>query len=515
MEKKTVGEILKERGIIKERPKEEEAEKKYKFEEEVSLKEIVMKIEKLGAEVIALKDVKFQADERIRELSEKIGELRSLMFQRETLIKEMESKVRVLGDSVSEIEPTKIMKEMEKRKVEMENLDMKMEKLQLTNREVMKSLENVKGVTDNIRSVENLTQTLKKIDEMVEKGDKARSDVDRLSAKTERFYIEMENRAKEFPEFKIKLEKVDDLTKEITKTVDEINIKLANFVQKDNFEIFKKSLDRMFASNKEEINERLKDIEEVLKVPGEEILNRKNNLMSKRENIFKLLANLEEQNRKGEITRNAYNEIKVKNESLLKKLDEEIKKMEGEESFSIKTLPRIINELESGLSMLEQKSDEVDSRMRVIEGEGIETTIRTQTEVSKNILEKLKEVNQKVSTASEKISECELKMNFFEFLNMIARAETSSDVLSNMSDLEKTVDEMKSRNIWDKKKENLVKNTLAEMGEAWRDYGYDDIAKIFADALVKIIPSLAKEVSDGPPKEYLDADKVQDWANER
>ena len=511
MEKKTVGEILKERGIIKERPKEEEAEKKYKFEQEVSLGDIVMKIEKLAAEVTALKDVKFQADERIRELSENIGEIRSLLFQRETLIKEMESKIKLLNDSVSDIEPSRISKEMEKRKAEVENLDMKMEKLQLMNKEVMKSLEDVKGVTDNIRSVENLAQTLKRIDEMVEKSNKARSDVDRLSAKTERFYIEMENRAKEFPEFKIKLEKVDDLTKEITKMVDSINIKLANFLPKDDFEIFKKSLDRTFASNKMDLDNRLKDIEEVLKVPGEEILNRKNLMMSKKENIFKLLANLEEQNRRGEITRKAYTEIKEKNESLLKKLDDEIRKLEGEESFSIKTLPRIINELESGLSMLEQKSDEVEGRMNVIEGEGIETTLRTQTEVSKNILEKLKDMNQKVTATSDRVEKFELKINFFESLNMIARAENSSDSLTYVSELEKTVNEMKAKNMWDKKKENLVKNTLAEIGEAWRDYGYDDIAKIFADGLVRIIPSLAKEVEEGPPQQFVDVDKVKDW----
>ena len=108
MEKKTVGEILKERGIIKERPKEEE--KKYKFEQEVSLGDIVMKIEKLGAEVSAIKDIKSQSDEKVRDLSEKIGEIRSQIFQRETMIKEMETKIRLINDSVADIEPKKIRK---------------------------------------------------------------------------------------------------------------------------------------------------------------------------------------------------------------------------------------------------------------------------------------------------------------------------------------------------------------------------------------------------------------------
>ena len=362
MEKKTVGEILKERGIIKERPKEEE--KKYKFEQEVSLGDIVMKIEKLGAEVSAIKDIKSQSDEKVRDLSEKIGEIRSQIFQRETMIKEMETKIRLINDSVADIEPKKIRKEMEKRKEEIEGIDMKMEKMDMTNKDILKKLQNVESVTGNIRSVENLEDMLKRINDAVEKGEKAKTDIDRLSAKTERFYLETENRVKEFPQFKIKLDKIDDLSKELTKTMDQINIRLANFVPKDELEVYKKSLSRVIAANEEKNSERFRDIEDVLKVPGEDIMDRKNNLISKKENIFKLLANLEEQNRRGDISREAYNEIKTKNESLLRKLDVEIKKLEGEESFSIKTLPKIINELESSMSEMERKINDFESKLR-------------------------------------------------------------------------------------------------------------------------------------------------------
>jgi len=110
-ETKTVGEILKEQGVIKERPKEEEVKKpEYGFEKEDDLKKVIMSVEKLGVEIQGLKEVKFQADEKIRDLTEKMGELRSLVFQRESSIKELESKIKFIEDAVSDIEPQKITK---------------------------------------------------------------------------------------------------------------------------------------------------------------------------------------------------------------------------------------------------------------------------------------------------------------------------------------------------------------------------------------------------------------------
>ncbi|MBN2203074.1 MAG: hypothetical protein JW700_02740 [Candidatus Aenigmarchaeota archaeon] len=494
METKTVVEILKEKGIIKERPKEEE--KKYKFEQEVSLKEIMMRIEKLGAEFIALKDVKFQADERIRDLSEKIGELRSMIFQRETMIKEMETKVKMLSDSVTDIEPMRIRKDMEKRKTEIESLEMKIEKMELGNKELVRKIENMENITENIRSIENLTETLKKMDDAAAKMEQTKRDVDRLSAKTERFYIETENRMKDFPQFKIRLEKVDDLSREITKSVDEINIKLGSFVSKDDMDIFKKGVNNVIVSSREKIEEQLKDVQEVLKIPEEEIINRRDNMRTKKEHILRLLATLEEQDRKGEISKSSYNELKQKNESLLKKVEEELKKLEGEKSFSIKSLPSIINELESGMTLLEQKGREMEDRLKSIEGEGVGSTMRLQTEISRNMLEKLKEVSSKISKVSENVLKSDARMNFFEILNMISRAENTTDIKSYIDELKNNVEQLKSQGLWDKKKENMVENTLAEIGESWQEYGYDDIAQVFADGLREIVPSAVKEVEE-------------------
>jgi DNA repair exonuclease SbcCD ATPase subunit len=427
-----------------------------------------MKVEKLGVEVKNLKEVKFQAEDRIRELTEKIGELRSMVFQRESSIKEMQSKIKLIDDAVSDIEPKKITKEMEKRKEEIEEKGMKIERLEAMNKELLNNLRKVENITENIKSIENLKSILDRIEKTEGKNAKIKADVDRMAGKAEKFYMEMENRVKEFPDFKIKLDKVDDLTKELTKTIDGINIRLTAFASKQDLESFKRGVDSVIASKMEKNEERIREVEQVLKVPVKEVVDKKNELENKRANVSKLLEDIEGQHKEGKITENSYKEIKVKNESLLKKVDEEIRKLEGQEEFSTKPLVAIIGELQEGLAKMES--------------EDIALTIRTQTEVVRNMLSKLKDV-------SKKITSLEMKMNFFEILNMIMRTENVREISLYIEELEKTVSDMKEKKLWDSRKESMVKGLLKDVSDAWRDYGYNDIADVFVEGIRKISSS--------------------------
>ncbi|MFH1473613.1 MAG: hypothetical protein ABIE55_01845 [Candidatus Aenigmatarchaeota archaeon] len=475
-ESKTVGEILKEQGVIRDRPeKEEEKKPEYKLEKDDDLKKVIMNMEKFSVEIKNLKEVKFQADERIRELTEKIGELRSLVFQRESSIKEMESKIKFIEDAVSGIEPKRITKEMDKRRAEIEDKAMKIERLEAMNKEMLNKLRNVEKVTDNIKSMENMESILDKVNETVRKNENTKSDIDRMASKSEKFYMEMDNRLKEFPGFKMKLDKVDDMSKELMKSVDGMNIRLTAFASKQDLEAFKRGVDNVIASNLEKTEDRIREVEGVLKVPVKEIVTKKNELKSKRTNVSKLLADIEAQHREGKLSERSFNEVKVKNFSLLKKLDEEIEKLEGEEEFSTKPLPSLISEMKDGMSKLEDK-------IQTLEGEEIGITLKTQTEVVRNMLSKLKEV-------SKKLSRNEMKINFFEILNMIMRTENVRDITFLMSELDKTVSEMKIMELWDSMKESLVKGLLMDVSDAWRDYGYNDIADVFAEGLNKIVGS--------------------------
>ncbi len=510
--KKTVEEILKEEGVIKEPPREEE-EPVIKVEEKIDLRNVVMNVEKLAAEVKALREVKFQADERIRELAEKIGELRSLIFQRESLVKEIESKVRLLDEMVSDIRPQKIKKEMEKRREEIEKLELKIEKLEAMNKDIIKNLNKVRNIVENIKSVENLQKMLEKIEDMVSKGKETKAEMDRLAGKAERFYVEIENRLKEFKKFKAKVESLDELTKEIMKTVDEINIKISGLSSKEDVEDFKKKVDELISSNKKKIDERIKSIEDVLRIPPADIVAKTKSLENKKEKILKLLNNVEEQYRKALITQKAYEEIKEKNKAVLNKIEKELKKLKAKEKPLLKDIPSIVENLgisvkttEAKVIDLEKRIEEQSEMIKTLmdriqklveefnefrEGE-LSAPLKAQVEMTRGILEKFRGLNEKLSELEKNLSSQEYRIKFFEILNILTRTQKPEEISSLISQLDKIIIEMKENNVWNKGMEELVESLLSEIGENWRRYGYEEVARIFDSEVEKLKTEIHK-----------------------
>jgi hypothetical protein len=71
-------------------------------------------------------------------------------------------------------------------------------------------------------------------------------------------------------------------------------------------------------------------------------------------------------------------------------------------------------------------------------------------------------------------------------LNMLMRTENVRDISLYISDLEKTISEMKRHDMWNSRKESLVKDLLKDVSDAWKRYGYKDIAQVFIDGLDRI-----------------------------
>lgn len=508
-EDKSVGEILEEEGIIKPLPKEREKPKADFGEEEINIRKVVMSVEKLKTELDMLKEVRFQSDEKIRDVVEKLGELRSLLFQRETLIKETELKVKKLEDIVADISPTNIMKEMEKRKQEILQVQAKVEKSEEMNKINVGDVKRLKEVLQNIKSVENLQKILGEIGDMVSKAHSTQADMDRLAGKTERFYLETENRVKEFPGFKAKVEQLDELSKETMKSVDDIHIKLGNLVTRSDLEDFKKGVNDILLSNRHIIDNKIKELENFLSIPEEETISRLNELKQRQKNVSDLLANVEEQYRSASISEKAYNEIKEKNENLLKQVGEEIKMLESGEKFTLKSLPSIIDTLESKVTLLENTTEEqknytktslesIDQRMKnlisdanfielknridSLESEklfGITGAVKRQTSIIEDVVSKIKEV-------SNKISSIEIRIRFFEIMDSLIRMDNSKEISTYLTELENLITNMKNNNMWDTTRNNLTINLLMDIANNWNKYGYAEISKMFLDEVEKM-----------------------------
>ncbi len=344
-ERKTVGEILKEEGVI---PEEEVRETgKVKVEHVIDIEKVVMNVEKLSAEVEALRDIKFQTDERIKEISESIGEMRSLIFQRDGAIKEMQMKIEKLNDAVSDIKPEKITAEFKKQEKEMLETNAKTEKLESMVKDVARQLKSVQRVLDNIKSIKNLISISREIDRKISKIEKLKADVERDAEKTEKFYLDLEDRIEEFIRLKASVQKLDELTKELVKTVDEEKIKMANFV------------------DKEELQNAL---DNALKPPSsDDMLEEK---IKKKKEIETLLKNIENQYRRGIISKESFDEICRKNNLLVKMLDKEIERAKSKKTPE--NMIEWIEQLESDIKSMHMKLSILDEVLKSYRGESKE-----------------------------------------------------------------------------------------------------------------------------------------------
>jgi len=489
---KTVEEILKEEGVIQPIPEQKKEEKPE--EQKPDLTRMLINIEKLQTEVNTIKDFKKQNDEVIRELTEKMGEIRSLFFQRESLIKETETKVKTLDDIVSDISPSRYMKEMESRKKEILDVQARMEKFELIGRELNNDVNNLKQTMQNIKSIENLEKILDEIQNNVSKNRELKSDIEREAGKTERFYLEMENRMKEFIEIKERMNKVEDLTKQLNRSLDVINIRLAGMMSKGDVEDFKKSVRDDINSNKQYIEDKLKEVESFLNLPSQEIGSRIEQLKKRRDDTSKFLLNLEEQYKKAIVSEKTYLEVKQQNENLLKQIGSELSQIQTGQTLSFKNLPSIISTLDARTNDLEKRLDEerniLDESLKSILSSSkianITEVVRNQTNMLNDVVNKMRDINEKLSGLSKNVGSFESRIRFFEILDGLIRADNSKDVNFYLSELDKLVSSMKSAGSWDGKRDNLTLNLLRDVSENWRKYGYEDVAKLFDDEITKI-----------------------------
>jgi tetrahydromethanopterin S-methyltransferase subunit B len=490
---KTVEDILKEQGVIKPIPQEEVETEKFE-KEGTDLRKIQMSIEKIQAEIQTLKDFKQQTDEVSRELTEKIGEIRSLFFQRETLIKETETKVKVIEDTVSDIGPSKYLRELEKRKEEILEVQAKIEKLELVQRDLVNGLSTLKQTLQNIKSVDNLEMILNEIKDNVSRGRELKSDIERASAKSERFYFEMENRIKDFVVLKDRTDKLDGLTKELTKSVDGVNIRLASFISRSDIEEFKKNINVSMTSNRALIEDKLKEIESFLSLPTEEIANRTNQLKRRRVEVSNLLLNIEEQYKKAFISEKTYSEVKQKNEEILKQIEDELRQLQSGERFSLKTLPSLISKIEDRTIVLDNKFDEqkkyIDGSLKSMISESrlssVTEVVKIQTDMLDDVVKKIKDVSDKITKLSTNVNSFDLRIRFFEVMDGLIRVDNSNEITYYLTELEKLISAMRDNKLLEPHKESLIVNILTDISSNWRKYGYNDIATVFDNEIEKI-----------------------------
>jgi len=235
-------------------------------------------IDKMKAQVEAVKEGKRIDEEKIQRVAEGVAEIRTMVYGREASVKEQEIKFEKVMDVMGRIEPDKILMDMGKRDKEIGNLGLRLSKLEETTKEFGEMLKRIETLLRNIGSLEHVLSISNDASEkLMEMGDIQRANV-KTRDKIQGIYAELSKRMEEFMLYRAKQDRVEDLVNEVMKNLDDLNTKSAYFVTKDDLESFRSAIQATMAaqpvsaiesysldSQKEEIEMLLKTLEDEYK----------------------------------------------------------------------------------------------------------------------------------------------------------------------------------------------------------------------------------------------------------
>jgi len=237
-------------------------------------------VDKMKAQVEAVKESRRVDDDKIQRIVEGLAEVRTMLYGREASTKEQEIKTEKMIDIMGKLEPEKILLEMGKRDKEISNQALRVNKLEETSREFGEMLKRIEMLLRNIGSLEHVIKISTEASQKMMEMQNIQRSSQKMSDKIQGMYAELSKRMEEFMLYRAKQDRVDDMLNDVLKNLDELNTKVAYFVTKDDMDSFRVSMQSSIAaasayspsgvsdetaSQKEEIGMLLKTLEDEFK----------------------------------------------------------------------------------------------------------------------------------------------------------------------------------------------------------------------------------------------------------
>ncbi len=214
-----------------------------KEEGEAGLHDLILRIEKMDGKLDIIDRFRDDVNERITQLAEEIGELRTMIMERERSSDKISTEFEKVKDTVSGLEPVKIKTELDKKEKEILENKVKMESLETLVKALSEENKKFRELMDKIKSFENLTDISYDIDRKVSKIKEVKDHADMIASKVENIFSEVNEKMSELENQRDKIEKLDELTIEMTKMLDEVSVKLTKFVEKKDLKQFQKEIE--------------------------------------------------------------------------------------------------------------------------------------------------------------------------------------------------------------------------------------------------------------------------------
>jgi chromosome segregation ATPase len=296
-QEKEAKELTEKYGITKGIPKREieeefvETPKKTKEEfTESEIPELLLRLEKIDGKLEVFDNSRNEVNERVTQLAEEIGELRSMIMERERSFTKIETEFETVKESVSGLEPMRIKSAFEKRKMEILENKAKIEELEVLVRALGEEVKKFRGLLEKIKSFENIADLSFDIDRKVSEVREVKDYADKIAAKVEGIFSELNTKVSQLEGQREKVEKLDELSIEVTKMLDEVSVKLTKFVEEKDLKGMQKTMEENF-------KKMLESKAPVVKIKGDQVIQVFQNKLTEIDSrISKLKSVVEAQN---------------------------------------------------------------------------------------------------------------------------------------------------------------------------------------------------------------------------
>lgn len=241
-------ELIKRYGVTKDIPKRKAAEEisKESVKEEtgeVKMSDLVLRLEKLNGKMDMVDRSRNDMNDRLTHLAEEIGELRTMMMERERTSDKVKSEFEIVKETVTDLRPERLKKTFEKTERDILENKAHIETIQTLLRALAEESKKVRRLMKRIKSFENLVDISYEMERKIARINEVRNYADIVVAKVENIFSELNEKVSQLENQRRKIDKLDELTIEITKMLDEVSVKMTKFVTEKDLKDFKKSLE--------------------------------------------------------------------------------------------------------------------------------------------------------------------------------------------------------------------------------------------------------------------------------
>jgi len=276
----------------------------------------VMELEKMKVVIDVLKERDKSFDERLSTISENLGEMRSLVFQADGNLRETSMRLQTIDEELTKVNTKEIEKKFSEKDAIIEKHALSLEMLSKKMEDVVEKSNKTYFMLKSIGSLENIGSINKNIAKKLEEIKGLVKYMERISAKTEKFFIGMNKSMEDFSYYRAKIISLDELTKDLIKGVDSLNIKFEDYITKRDINEFKEELIM--------IHGQLEHLNSITPIAEFKIPEKIKNLKREKGDIKTLLESLKENYEDGGMSEKEYGIAKKRNEMKITKIDDKL-----------------------------------------------------------------------------------------------------------------------------------------------------------------------------------------------